>query len=350
MADSVIRVNVFVASPGDVSLEREQLSKVVNEINLTISALAPEKRVVLELIKWETHVHPGLGRDAQDVINQQIGDYDIFMGMMWKRFGTPTAVAESGTEEEFQRAYTSWEQNKHLPVLFYFCQAPFAPPRSREEIEQLGKVLRFRNELSDKGLVWEYEDPTSFADVIRPHLILVLSRMFSNKQSLVDAAAETSRLATESDVPAMRKQVMALAREYEHLRETMPSGNARTGMMSLVESRMRSIALSAFPLLAELVHSASPGERLAAVAILKEIPSPDYLTWLANRVGVEKPFIGYQATVALATAARTLEKSHRSEVGDAISMAKDIMSNLTFKDPNQVRTLDSAQKEIDRYQ
>src|SRR5437879_5531034 len=127
MRNALRPVRVFIASPGDVATERDQLSKVISEINVTISAIAPEKEIVLELIKWETHVHPGMGEDAQDVVNQQINDYDIFVGIMWKRFGTPTERADSGTEEEFRKAYASWQRNRILPVLFYFCQAPFTP-------------------------------------------------------------------------------------------------------------------------------------------------------------------------------------------------------------------------------
>jgi hypothetical protein len=97
---------------------------------------------VLELVRWETHVHPDLGLDAQKVVNDQIGDYDIFVGVMWKRLGTQTTTAGSGTEEEFRRAYERW-QKESLPVLFYFCQAPFPPPRTKEEVEQLGKVGTF---------------------------------------------------------------------------------------------------------------------------------------------------------------------------------------------------------------
>ena len=113
------KIRIFVASPGDVQSERLQLSKVVDELNTTISAIAPEKQIFLELIKWETHVHPGLGRDPQEVVNQQIGKYDIFVGIIWKRLGTPTALARSGTEEEFQHAYSIWQKNKSFPVLFY---------------------------------------------------------------------------------------------------------------------------------------------------------------------------------------------------------------------------------------
>ena len=56
----------------------------------------------IESKKWEKDVFPAFGEDSQDVINKQIGtDYNIFVGIMWKKFGTPTSRAESGTEEEF---------------------------------------------------------------------------------------------------------------------------------------------------------------------------------------------------------------------------------------------------------
>jgi hypothetical protein len=69
MATEVKKVRIFVASPSDVQSERDQLFKVITELNLTISALAPEKGIILELVRWETHVHPGRGDDAQKVVN-----------------------------------------------------------------------------------------------------------------------------------------------------------------------------------------------------------------------------------------------------------------------------------------
>ena len=89
---------------------------MINELNLTITAISPEKRVLLELVRWETHVAPSLGSDPQDVVNRQIGEYDLFVGIMWKRMGTPTALATSGTEEEFNGAYELWQQNRTFPV------------------------------------------------------------------------------------------------------------------------------------------------------------------------------------------------------------------------------------------
>jgi predicted nucleotide-binding protein len=165
----VRKIRLFVASPGDVSDERDRLKRVVDEINATV---APFKNCVVELVRWETHVNPGMGR-PQSIVNSQIGSYDIFLGIMWRRFGTPTGVANSGTEEEFRRAYQCWEADQRTQILFYFNQAPFSP-RTEDELQQAGSVLRFRNELESRGLVSEYRDSADFPDVVRPHLYRII--------------------------------------------------------------------------------------------------------------------------------------------------------------------------------
>ena len=122
----------------------------------------------------------------------------------------------------------------------------------------------------------------------------------------------------------------------------MPSGNDRTRQMAIIESSMRAIAMQIFPILPDLASSQSPGERLAAVAALKEIPDPKYFTWLSERVGAEKPFIAYQATLGLLTAARNLGVKYKKELLISVEAAFKIIDNLQFKDPNQVRVLNDA--------
>jgi hypothetical protein len=347
MPTPATKIRVFLASPGDVGGEREQLAKVVQELNITLSALAPARGVVLELVRWETHVHPGFGRDAQDVVNQQIGDYDIFVGIMWRRFGTKTKVAESGTEEEFRIAHTAWEGTRKLfQILFYFCQAPAAPPATAEEVAQLGRVVAFRQELTQRGLVWEYADHAAFADTVRPHLVMVCGRMLQAAPPTA-VAAVSAQAASSSDLAVARREASELAREYEKLRNDMRPGDARTRRLEVVASRMRTLGLSLFPLLAELSGSNSPGERLAAVTTLQSIPHSAYLTWLAERLAHERPFIGYHAALALLNAARTLDGTDLPRVRDALALARRA---AVKQDTDRDSTLRLAEEELTRRQ
>ncbi|HVO25309.1 MAG TPA: DUF4062 domain-containing protein [Candidatus Margulisiibacteriota bacterium] len=337
------KIVIFVASPGDVQSERGQLAKVVDELNLTLTALAPEKGLFVELVRWETHATPGLGRDAQDVVNRQIPTYDIFIGIMWKRFGTPTAVAGSGTAEEFQNAYARWRKNSSLPVLFYFCQKPLPPPRTAEEVKQLGQVVAFHEELSAKGLVWEYDVPETFSEIARPHLLRVLGQIATAPGSPSDAAERSKSLAEKGSVRAQRA-VGQLAEEYERLRREMPPGDPRTRAMAAVFSRMRSIALSIYPLVKDLADSQSAGRRLAAIAILREIPNESYLEWLADRPALEPHFPGFQAMLALQNAARVLVPQAKRAVEAAVARAETKIDALEEKDPNQVAVLEETKR------
>jgi hypothetical protein len=161
-------LRVFVASPRDVEEERVALEAIVDEINKT---LTPHVGIRLDLIKWETDVMPGVGESAQAVINRQIGDeYDIFIGILWKHFGTPTLHAMSGTEEEFNRAYDRFKAgDSELAIMLYFKDAPV--PISEINPEQVARVQAFRTRLGPEGVLYRvYKDTDDFEKLVRIHL------------------------------------------------------------------------------------------------------------------------------------------------------------------------------------
>src|SRR5262245_54633672 len=84
-------LRVLIASPGDVAAGRDHASAVLAELNRGVAA---EAGFYLEAVRWETHARPDFGR-VQQLITDQLGSVDIFVGIMWRRFGTPTGVAES---------------------------------------------------------------------------------------------------------------------------------------------------------------------------------------------------------------------------------------------------------------
>ncbi|MCE7568153.1 hypothetical protein LZS85_18645 [Aliivibrio fischeri] len=119
-------ISVFVASPGDVSDERNALESVVNELNRTWSRTL---NLRLELVKWESDVYPNFGAYSQDVINKQINDnYDVFIAMFWSKVGSPTDVADSGTIEEFNRAYQKYTDDPNsVDIMVYFKDQAILP-------------------------------------------------------------------------------------------------------------------------------------------------------------------------------------------------------------------------------
>jgi len=109
--------------------------------------------------------------DAQSVINEQIGeDYDIFIGILWKRFGTPTNRGASGTVEEFGRAYQRALENPDgIRVMFYFNDSPVSP--SEIDIEQLTQINEFKNSIGEQGAYyWSYKGIDEFERLLTLHL------------------------------------------------------------------------------------------------------------------------------------------------------------------------------------
>jgi hypothetical protein len=159
-------IRIFVASPGDVAEERSRVRDVADELNRTVGA---DREMMLTVVGWESHAWPGFGEDAQDVINAQIGPYDIFIGVIWRRVGTPTHRSVSGTVEEFERAYETWQAHGRPTIMFYFRTTPYSP--TPEDAEQLPRVFAFRELLKERGaLWWEYDSPDDFERNVREHL------------------------------------------------------------------------------------------------------------------------------------------------------------------------------------
>jgi len=199
----VMLIRVFVASPTDVAEERDLLEDIVKELNLTWGKNFPFR---LELVRWETHAYPSIGTDPQAVVNDQIGEgYDIFVGVLWARFGTPTPRSGSGTEEEFERAHARWREDPNqVRVMFYFKDAAISP--SEIDPDQLSKVKAFRDRLGNEGVLhWKYKSREDFTSFLRMHLsrhAQELYRILESSTPGASAVVEKPPLGTSVTEPA----------------------------------------------------------------------------------------------------------------------------------------------------
>ena len=169
--DNIIRV--FIGAPSDVNPEREIIKKVINNMNKYYRGTGFSKFDLIE-VKKDVRSDIGSGLEAQEVIDENIGDYDLFIGILWKRFGTPTKTHESGTQQEFENALKNGKE-----VMFYFSKLPVAP----DEIDpkQLEKILNFKNDIGDKGFYFEYSSLDEFEELIENNLrILAIEK--NNKE------------------------------------------------------------------------------------------------------------------------------------------------------------------------
>jgi hypothetical protein len=166
-------LRVVVASPGDVQAERACLPAVIEEINRDN---ARDQGLRLELVHWETDAYPGFHLEGpQSLIDPivRVDDCDVLIGIFWKRFGTPTLEAQSGTEHEFRRVYAAWQQHQRPQIMVYFNQKPYMPQRP-DELDQWRQVFAFRQQFPKEGLWWPYNGKPQFERLVRRHLIQFL--------------------------------------------------------------------------------------------------------------------------------------------------------------------------------
>jgi len=163
-------VKVFIASPGDLAVERRAFKKVVDELN---GGFGRGAHVTFEPLGWEDALAT-TGRRSQSVINQDVDACDVFVLVMWRRWGqeAPDAAPNysSYTEEEFYRAVTRYER-EGKPTLFVFFKH-IDPGQMADPGPQLVKVLAFRKKLEQtrKVLYRGFDDEKSFRLEIDSHL------------------------------------------------------------------------------------------------------------------------------------------------------------------------------------
>lgn len=136
-------IRAFLASPGDLQEERKAIREVVDEFN---ESWANELGYQVELIGWEETV-AGFGR-PQHLINQDLDRCDLFLGMIWKRWGTPpdlTGEFTSGFEEEFERSIARCIASGSPEISLLFKDIP--DEFMVDPGDDLKKVIEFRKKI-----------------------------------------------------------------------------------------------------------------------------------------------------------------------------------------------------------
>jgi TIR domain-containing protein/HEAT repeat protein len=215
-----------------------------------------------------------------------------------------------------------------------------------------------------KPCLWQ-ESRFSELQII-PRNAKAITSFASREEAFVDVANEIRKLVSEpppsltqpspepdethrfdASLGLVRGQVQSYARLYERTRQRMRASRDRTARMEQIFVQMCALATASYPLLDELANSPSPGDRLAAVAILHVFASEQSLPFLVRLVGSEKPFVGYHAITALRFAVSALDARFHPQLLEALQMAQDALksANVGF-DTDRQTVLRKAEQEL----
>lgn len=161
-------VKLTFCGPSDVAKELTLARGVVDRWNLQHGEA---RGFWIKVQNWSTDCHPVLGDRPQALVNRQIiEEADILVAVFWSRFGTPTGVADSGTQEEIRLGV---RQKKK--VMVYFSDLEPLPPEAK--VEQTEKVWDFRRELRSDGLCWSFASRGQFERLFESHLAFALNEL-----------------------------------------------------------------------------------------------------------------------------------------------------------------------------
>lgn len=161
MSYNVRAFKVFIASPGDVSREREIVRSVIERWN---SVNSESTKIILVPIGWETNAAPEMGRTAQDYINMDILDScDVVIGIFWTRVGTPTRNHVGGSIEEVLRP----SENRRLTML-YFSNKLIQPDCINTK--QYKQLIDFKEKVKKCSLYSEFSDERDLSEKLYQHI------------------------------------------------------------------------------------------------------------------------------------------------------------------------------------
>jgi len=164
MPDEKRNIRIFIGSPSDVNTEREIAYKVVSYLHDLFQTISNHYRIytpTLQAVGWES-VLPNAGIANNIILNKYPPTQnDIFIFILWKRFGCPPGIHrrdgkryESGTQEEFEKAYEVFQQNKINPpvIMVYRKMDDFSiTSLERKDVKQYNKLLDFFEECNPGG-------------------------------------------------------------------------------------------------------------------------------------------------------------------------------------------------------
>ena len=164
--------NVFIASSGDITLER----KIVNEVcsGITDSILPNPTGISFKVTQWE-NVFDGHGT-TQEITKKLENECDILICILFKRFSCLIDQTGPDSLKEFLLAYDSWKTIKKPKMLFYFKEV-----KDTDIVEQhrLNNVLTLKEKLKNDGLFFyeEFSAPYEFCDRMHDQIINTVEEM-----------------------------------------------------------------------------------------------------------------------------------------------------------------------------
>jgi isopentenyldiphosphate isomerase len=175
-------ITVFLASPDEVKTVRKVALKAVEEM---AQGELGSRGVLLRAYDQDsippTAVDRNKGEIAEDGITKHeiFRSCDLFVMLFWRRLGSETAKASSGTVQEFYEAYDRYLRTGKPKISIYFQNIDALC--LSEPCLQIKRLRAFQRELKDRQVLWgEFGTITEFEHRLKNDV-----RLFLREQGVI---------------------------------------------------------------------------------------------------------------------------------------------------------------------
>jgi hypothetical protein len=168
---NTIEIQIFVSNPSDVEPEKKIIEKVCSQINDRM--IETNNNVRYAVKEWKKLL-PQFDGNPQLKIEEIVGKYDVYIGILWKKFGSPTGIKNestgkeygSGTEREFYVAYENFK-NYGIPEMYLFYKRQSTKDLYDENAHnEFQRILEFKKINQSKGSHIEFPRKEIFKEII----------------------------------------------------------------------------------------------------------------------------------------------------------------------------------------
>lgn len=340
----MLRLRIFVSSPGDVGAERAVALAVTERLQLEFRG-----QVQLETYLWERSLLRSTDTFQAQILDIQQADLALFI--LWARVGTPLPLEQfsrpdgtgyaSGTEYEYERALHGFEEHQSPEIFCYLKTAEVRlSMKDREQraqqVAELDAVSQFvdrwfRNpDGTFRSAFYNFEKTAQFEELIEVHL----RTWIRDRLKIAEQPTEQRSLWQGSPFRGLQ------AFDYEHA--LIYCG--RTALISEVIDTLRRRAAAGLGFLMVTGMSGVGKSSLLKAGVLPILTRPRVVEHVIEwRRAIFKPDVGAQNSLA-GFAAALLHEHALPELADEKTPLTDILVDPPALTLAISRALDRATK------
>ena len=234
MSQETIEIKVFISCPSDVEYEKDIAVRTCE----SISRMLAKEKIAVKTIHWRKDVLPIItGEGPQKIIDKHLEgtEYDIYIGILWKKFGELQENGKTPTEGEFEDALLRYKQTWKPLITVFFKEKECLFHNQHETLQYL-EVQKFREKIKshELGIYNTFTTELDFQEKVYETIHEFVKRLISIK----DDEIHVDRVQYKEVQNYLNRKVCPIS-EYKAERFFLPTDETNIDTLELIKDQKR---------------------------------------------------------------------------------------------------------------